>query len=31
MVIMACQPFHAPVRMLVVAYERLTTGTGPTY
>ena len=31
MVIMACHPYHTPVRVLVVAYERLTAGTGPTY
>ena len=26
---MTLQPFHAPDRMLVMAYERQTTGTGP--
>ena len=28
---MYCQPCHKPVRMLVVAYTRMKTGTGPTY
>ena len=30
-VIMACQPYHTPGRMLVGAYESRTTGAGPTF
>ena len=28
---MACQPYHMPDRMLMVAYERMATGTGLAY
>ena len=31
MVSVDCQPCHTPGRMLVVAYDRFTMGTGPTY